>query len=181
MFTVCASYSSPTPLTSFIPPFHWFIRMITLKMMYKAVLANWLENQFTKTFCWIVRIYFVFFFDPSSCSCIWAWISPYFLKLFYWRIVALHNFVVFCQTSTWIRHRIHISPPFWTSLPSPFPSHPCKLTKSPCLSFLSQTANSHQPSILKTDSPASHKVVANKLGEPFMQTKFENRKMWGGS
>ena len=38
---------------------------------------------------------------------------------------------------------IHISPPFWTSLPSPSPSHPSRLIQSPCLSFLSHTANSH--------------------------------------
>ena len=30
----------------------------------------------------------------------------FFLNLFfYWRIIALHNFVVFCQTSAWISHR----------------------------------------------------------------------------
>ena len=27
------------------------------------------------------------------------------LFIFYWRIIALQNFVVFCQTSTWISHR----------------------------------------------------------------------------
>ena len=32
---------------------------------------------------------------------------------------------------------IHISPPFWTSLPFPSPSHPSRLTQRPCLSFLS--------------------------------------------
>ena len=31
---------------------------------------------------------------------------------------------------------IHISPPFWTSLPSLSPSHPSRLIQSPCLSFL---------------------------------------------
>ena len=29
---------------------------------------------------------------------------------------------------------IHIAPPFWTSLPSSSPSHPSRLTRSPCLS-----------------------------------------------
>ena len=37
----------------------------------------------------------------------------------------------------------HISPPFWTSLPSPSPSHPSRLIQSLCLSFLSYTGNSH--------------------------------------
>ena len=31
---------------------------------------------------------------------------------------------------------VHISHPFWTSFPSPFPSHPSRLIQSPCLSFL---------------------------------------------
>ena len=85
-----------------------------------------------------------------------------------WRIIALQNFVAFCQTSTWISHQIRsdqslsrvqlfatpwiaarqaslsitnsISPPSWTSLPSPSPSHPSRLVQSPCLSCLRHTA-----------------------------------------
>ena len=40
---------------------------------------------------------------------------------YYWRIIALQNFVVFCQTSTWINHR-------YTHIPS--------LLKLPPISFL---------------------------------------------
>ena len=29
----------------------------------------------------------------------------FYLFFFYWRIIALQNFVVFCQTSTWVSHR----------------------------------------------------------------------------
>ena len=43
---------------------------------------------------------------------------------------------------------IHISLPFWNSLPSPSLSHPSRLIQGPCLSFLSHTANSHWLSIL---------------------------------
>ena len=32
--------------------------------------------------------------------------------IFYWKIIALHNFAVFCQTSTWISHR-YTYIPFW--------------------------------------------------------------------
>ena len=36
-------------------------------------------------------------------------LSPFYffflIYIFYWRIIALQNFVVFCQTSTWISHR----------------------------------------------------------------------------
>ena len=71
----------------------------------------------------------------------------FFNLFFYWRIIALQNFVVFCQTLTWISHR-YISPPFWTCLPSPYLSHPSRLIQSPCLSFLSHTANSCWLSIL---------------------------------
>ena len=66
---------------------------------------------------------------------------------FYWRMIALQNFVVFCQTSTWISHR-YTYIPFWTSLPSPAPSYPSRLIQSLCLSFLSPTANSCWLSIL---------------------------------
>ena len=37
---------------------------------------------------------------------------------------------------------IHMSPPSWTSLPSPSPFHPSRLLQSPCLSPLSHIANS---------------------------------------
>ena len=71
--------------------------------------------------------------------------SPFlfvFNLFFYWRIITFQNFVVFCQTSIWITIGIHISPPFWNSLPSPSPSHLSRLIQSPCLSFQSHTANS---------------------------------------
>ena len=55
--------------------------------------------------------------------------------------IALPNFVVFCQTSTWISYRYTYIPSFWTSLPSPSPSYPSRLIQSR-LSFLSHTANS---------------------------------------
>ena len=43
---------------------------------------------------------------------------------------------------------IHMSPPFWTSLPSPSPSHPSRLIQSPCFSVLNHTGNSLWLSIL---------------------------------
>ena len=42
----------------------------------------------------------------------------------------------------WISHRYTYIPSLWTSLPAPSPSHPSRLIQSPCLSFLSHTANS---------------------------------------
>ena len=39
------------------------------------------------------------------------------LLFFYWRIIALQNFVVFCQTSTWISHRYAYIPSLLNLLP----------------------------------------------------------------
>ena len=62
---------------------------------------------------------------------------PNFFKkifIFYWWIIALQNFVVFCQTSTWISHRYtYIFTSLWNSLPSPSPFYPSGLIQSPCL------------------------------------------------
>ena len=46
----------------------------------------------------------------------------FFLNFFYWRVIALQNFVVFCQTSTRISHRYTYIPSLLTSLP--LPTHP---------------------------------------------------------
>ena len=53
---------------------------------------------------------------------------------FNWWIIALQNFMVFCQTSTRISHSCTHVP----SLPSPSPSHPSRWSQSPCLSSLSK-------------------------------------------
>ena len=54
-------------------------------------------------------------------------LSHNFLKfIFYWRIIVLQNFAVFCQTATWISHRYTYNPlPF--EPPSHLPSHPTPL------------------------------------------------------
>ena len=83
----------------------------------------WLQHDFRKSFFWKIAI--TFFFN----------------LFFYWKIIALQNFVVFCSTSTWISHRYTYIPSL-LNLPSPSPSHPSRLIQSPCLSFLSHTANS---------------------------------------
>ena len=51
--------------------------------------------------------------------------SFFFNFFFYWRIIALQNFVVFCQISTWISHRcvcVYIYIYIYIYIPSP-PSH----------------------------------------------------------
>ena len=52
-----------------------------------------------------------------------------------WRIIALQNFVFFCQTSTWISQRYTYVPSLLNLLPSPFPSNLSRLIQSLCLSL----------------------------------------------
>ena len=55
----------------------------------------------------------------------WHFFSKKCYLFFYWRIIALHNFTVFCQTSIWISHRYTYPLPFETS--SHLPPHPTPL------------------------------------------------------
>jgi len=65
-----------------------------------------------------------------------VWVDSFFLffsffsLFFYWRIIALQNFVVFCQTSTWIRHK-------YTYIPSPLNLPP--ISRPEAIYFLCQT------------------------------------------
>ena len=60
---------------------------------------------------------------------------------FNWRVISLQNFVVFCQTPTWISQRYTDAPSLLKlALESPSPPHPSRLIQSPCLSFLSHAA-----------------------------------------
>ena len=55
--------------------------------------------------------------------CLWIFfLILAFLKfVFYWRIIAIQNFVAFCQTSTWIRHRYTYIPSLLNLPPNPTP------------------------------------------------------------
>ena len=50
--------------------------------------------------------------------------SLLFIIIIYWRIIALQNFAVFCQTSTWTIHR-------YTYIPSFLKLHPISIPISP--------------------------------------------------
>ena len=65
-----------------------------------------------------------------------------FLIYFFIEGYLLYRIVLFSVKPHESAIGIHISPPFWTSLLSPSPSHPSRLIQSPCWSFLSLTANS---------------------------------------
>ena len=67
--------------------------------------------------------------------------------IFYWRIIALQNFVVFCQTSAWMNHKYTYIPSLLNFSPISLLIYPSRLIQSSCLSFLSQTANSRWLSI----------------------------------
>ena len=47
-----------------------------------------------------------------------------FLYFFYWRVIALQNFTVFCQTSTWISHRHTYISSLLNLLPVSLPTPP---------------------------------------------------------
>ena len=65
---------------------------------------------------------------------------------------------------------IHIPPPFWTSLPSSSPSHPSRLIQSPCLSFLSHTANSRWLSIFHPANFAFDNLIKRFLDVNFFES-----------
>ena len=92
--------------------------------------------------------------------------SGFCLFIFNWRIIALQNLVGFCQTPTWISHRYTYVPSSWTSLPSPFPSHPSRLLQSPCLSYLCNlvfkgSSKSKYLESITWGSPLTYKVVSD--------------------
>ena len=72
----------------------------------------------------------------------------FIIFIFYWRIIALQNFALFCQTSTWISHRYTYIPSFLKLLPISLPIPPFRLLQRPCLSFLSHIESSCWLSIL---------------------------------
>ena len=57
-------------------------------------------------------------------------VQPHIFKnlfIFYWRIIALQNFAVFCQTSTWISHRYTYIPSLLKLSPISLPTPPLSL------------------------------------------------------
>ena len=67
---------------------------------------------------------------------------------FNWRIIAYRILLFSFKPQHESAIGIHKSPPSWTFLQSPFPSHPSTLIQSPCLSSLRHTANTHWLSVL---------------------------------
>ena len=57
----------------------------------------------------------------SGICCLWIFFLVYLF--FNWRIIALHNFAVFCQTSTWISHKYAYIPSHLNLPPSHLPPH----------------------------------------------------------
>ena len=68
---------------------------------------------------------------------IWLWESHYFFFFLSWRIIALQNFVDFCQAPMWIATDLPLNLFFISAIP------PSRLFQGPCFSSLSYTANSH--------------------------------------
>ena len=51
-------------------------------------------------------------------------VAPFFNLFFYWKIIALQNFVFSVKPQHESALGTHMFPPFWISLPTPSPSHP---------------------------------------------------------
>ena len=100
-----------------LTPTHFFFSMLSLnkvcflpKLFFLIFIFRILKGR---CFCvFLVLLWLVFCFNSQDAS---GW-GP-FIYLFNWRIIALQNFVIFCQTSKWSSHRYTYSPPSWTSLP----------------------------------------------------------------
>ena len=95
--------------------------------------------------CWECKMV-----QPLGKSCVFYFLSFFKKKLFlfYQRMIALQNSVVFCQPSTWNSRRYTYIPSCLNLPPISRPSHLSRLIQSSCLSFLSHTANSRWLSIL---------------------------------
>ena len=69
---------------------------------------------------------------------------PTFLKVdlfFNWRIIALQNFVIFCQMSTWINHRCTYVPSVSNLPPVSFPIPPLPASTEPLLELPETQSN----------------------------------------
>ena len=91
---------------------------------------------------YLMKKYTFFFFLQSIFP------NIFFLKKFYWKIIALQYCVGLCHTLIWISHRYIYIPSLVNLPPTSTPSHPSRLSRSFGLSSLSHTVNSHWLSIL---------------------------------
>ena len=62
-------------------------------------------------------------------------VQHFFIYFFYWRIIVLQILLFFVKPQHEAAIGIHISPLFWTSLPSPSPSHPSSWYRGPVWVF----------------------------------------------
>ena len=86
---------------------------------------------------------------PSFPNMLAYWGKQFFFNLFfYWRIIALQNFVVFYQTSNRISHKYTYIPSLLNLPPISLPISTLQVDTEPLFEFLDHTANSHWVSIL---------------------------------
>ena len=78
--------------------------------------------------------HFMEVFKDFLMSFFFFFLATLLLLFFNLRIIALQNFVFSVRHQQESATGTPIRPPSWTSLPSPSPSHPSRLSQSPCLS-----------------------------------------------
>ena len=146
-----------TPINAFVKGVYVFFVVFSFFDMDHFLSLYWISYNIVSVLC----VVFSFGWEAFGILAPQPGIKPAFLILkgkilitelkgkslkktfFNWRIIALQNFVVFCQISTWIRYRYTYVPSLWSSLPSPSPSYLSRLLQGPYLSSLNHTSNSH--------------------------------------
>ena len=86
-----------------LPSSSWLESLVPtegLRNMCQIVMSTPSPYQEESGPCFIAALLLIDCFSFAS-----AFLHSPFYFIFYWRIIALHNFTVFCQTSTWISHR----------------------------------------------------------------------------
>ena len=114
------------------------------------------DTQLSPALCVLISFfpqYLHLFLCPFSHLCLYFQGNDTFLLNTNWSLLLIEGLLLYRILLFSVKQQesaigIQMFPPSWTSLPSPSPSHPSRLSQSPCWSSLSYTANLHWLSVL---------------------------------
>ena len=131
--------------------------------------------------CWVLQIYWHTECSTFTASSFRIWNSstgipsPPLAFFFYWRIIALQNFVVFCHTATWISHQfslvqslscVQLFPTPWTAAHQASPSITNSRSLPKLMSIESMMPSNHlifcHPLLLPPSIFPSIKIFSNE-------------------
>ena len=126
-FPVCLTFILGYWLNVWVPcsSFTFYSYLWDMSIVLPTVSLNtvWLDSPWH-----LFPFYFSIYFYTSCWPAAWRrciWVLLFFLiNFFYWRIITLQNFAVFCQTSTWISHRYTYIPSLLKLPPTSLPILP---------------------------------------------------------